>query len=217
MLADRLHGLAGVDAIQCEAGRVAVEPEDAAARHERDGPAGPVDTGRADAGSADEIDLRDERPPRVLRLQQDDSRHDEVQVRGAEGAGEANVAPRVVTCADEVDVRPAVDLRAPEEKRIDAALRGAVEELAPAVGEEVVPRAAQHRDAHVAARASAGKQRGRSGDRGERAHCDVVHPLEQAGDRRDEDELPPVAHGTGARTFSSRYRSNPSAVAARSA
>ena len=62
---------------------------------------------------------------------------------GAERAGEADLALRVVADADEIDVGPAVDLRAAEEEGIDASLGGAVEQLSAAVGEEAVLAAAE--------------------------------------------------------------------------
>jgi hypothetical protein len=49
----------------------------------------------------------------------------------------------VVADADEIDVARAVDLAAGKKEHVDAALAGAVEQLAPAVGEEHVFAAAE--------------------------------------------------------------------------
>src|SRR5690606_9569624 len=106
---------------------------------------GAVHLGRTPARRRDEVDLRHEGPARMLGTEEDDTRHDVVEVGGAEVAGEADLRLRVVADRDEVDVRLAVDLPAREEEDVDPALAGAVEELAPAVGEEIVRGARQER------------------------------------------------------------------------
>ena len=62
---------------------------------------------------------------------------------------------RVAAAADEVDVGRAVDLAAAQEEGVDAPLRRAVEQLDVAVGERIVPLAAEDRHAQAAARAFA--------------------------------------------------------------
>jgi hypothetical protein len=62
---------------------------------------------------------------------------------------------RIAADADEVDVGLAVDLAAAQEESIDPPLRSAVEQLDAAVGERVVPLAAEDRDTQPAARARA--------------------------------------------------------------
>ena len=61
----------------------------------------------------------------------------------------------VVADADEVDVALAVDLAAGQKEHVDAALAGAVEQLARAVGEEGVRAALQQRDVGAPGRARA--------------------------------------------------------------
>ena len=93
----------------------------------------------------------------MLGAEQDHLRHHVIEIGRAERAGEARRRLVVVADADEVDVAFAVDLAAGEEEHVDAALAGAVEQLAPAVGEEGVPPAAEQRHVGpaVAARARA--------------------------------------------------------------
>ena len=179
---------------QREARRVAVEAEHAPPCQERDRPARTVGAGRARAGSADEVDPLDERPPRVLGLEQDHARYEEVEVGRAERAGQANVAQRVAADADEVDVGRAVDLRAAEEEGVDPSLRGAVEQLPSAFGEEVVLRAAEQGHAHPPARARAGEQRAGGGNGRERTHRHMARALEQVGGCRDQELFGRVLH-----------------------
>ena len=72
---------------------------------------------------------------------------------------------RVVADADEVDVARPVDLAAREEEGVDAALPGAVEQLAPAVGEEALPPAPQQLHVRAAVSTLARQQCGGRGDR----------------------------------------------------
>src|SRR5262245_2911271 len=119
----------------------------------------PVDVVRAGAGCADEVDLRHQDARAVLLAEQDDARHEEIERGGAEAAGPAHGRARIVADADEIDVGLAVDLPAAEEEGVDATLCRTVEELAPAVGEEVVVLAAQQRYAQPSARARPRQQR----------------------------------------------------------
>src|SRR5262245_36774437 len=116
---------------------------------------------RARSRRADEVDLFDQRATAVLEPEQDHLGHDVIEVRRAERAWKAHRRMRVVADADEVDVARAVDLSAREEEHVDAALAGGVEQLAPAIGEEALPAAAQQRDLRpaVAARAPATRPR----------------------------------------------------------
>src|SRR5204863_5426420 len=109
--------------------------------------AGTVDVRRARSRRADEIDLLDQRAARVLQAEQNHFRHDIIQVGRAERAGKARLGLVVIADADEIDVARAIDLPAREEKHVDAALAGAVEQFAPTVGEDIVPPAAKQRDA----------------------------------------------------------------------
>ena len=88
---------------------------------------------------------------------------------------------RVVADADEVDVALAVDLSAREEEHVDAALAGAVEQLAPAIGEEALPAAAQQRDLRLAVAACARQQRRRGRNGRGRADRRVTGIADQAG------------------------------------
>ena len=73
------------------------------------------------------------------------------------------------------------DLSAREEERVDAALPGAVEQLAPAVGEEALPAAAQQRDLRPAAAGLARQQRRRGWNGRGRADRHVTGIADQAG------------------------------------
>ena len=95
----------------------------------------------------------------MLDAEQDYFRHDVIQIGGTERAGKTHLRMLVVADGDEVDVALAVDLAAGEEEHIDAALAGAVEQLAGAVGEEGVGAAAQQRDVGPPATALARQQR----------------------------------------------------------
>src|SRR5919201_2492224 len=89
---------------------------------------------------------------------------------------------RVLADADEVDVGRAVDLSAREKEGIDATLPGAVEQLAPAVGEEALPAAAQQRHVGPAVSALTRQQCSGSGNRRGRADRHVARIADQAGD-----------------------------------
>jgi hypothetical protein len=93
-------------------------------------------------------------------------------------------APSAFRIADahEVDIALAVDLATGQEEHVDAALPGAVEQLAPAIGEEVVLAALQQRDVGHAATALAREQRGDGGDRRGIADGDMADVADQAGD-----------------------------------
>src|SRR5579885_1341549 len=142
--------VAGMEAFEAEAPALAVEGEDAAIGDERDGAARPIDARRARARRADEIDLVDERAARMLEAEENDARHDVIEIGRAEGARKAHLRRRIIADRDEIDVGGAVDLSAREEEGIDPPLAGAVEELAPAIGEEIVARAREQRDERLA-------------------------------------------------------------------
>ena len=89
--------------------------------------------------------------------EQDHPRHHEIHEGGAERARPAH-PPRVARTA-EVDVGRAVDLAAAQEEGVDAPLRRAVEQLDVAVGERIVPLAAEDRHAQAASRAFAREER----------------------------------------------------------
>src|SRR6185312_8486010 len=95
---------------------------------------------------ADEVDLLDQRTARMLQAEQDDARHHEIEEGRAVGAGKARLGLRVVADDVEIDVAAAVNLRTGEEEYIDTALARAVEQLAPAIGPEIVLRALLQRD-----------------------------------------------------------------------
>src|SRR5262249_31692875 len=96
-----------------------------------------------DAGRADEIDLRNKRAAGMLGAKQDYFGHDIIKVGGTERAGEPNLRMIVVANAHKIDVALAGHLPARKKKYIDAALARAIEQLTPAVGEEVVLAALQ--------------------------------------------------------------------------
>src|SRR4029453_4439316 len=109
-----------------------------------------------------------------LEPEQDHLGYDVVEIGRAERTGEARLRMRVVADADEVDVGLAGDLRTGEKERVDPSLAGAVEQLAPAVGEEALTPAAQQRDLRPPVAAFARQQRGRRGDRGGGADGDMA-------------------------------------------
>src|SRR6266704_3301555 len=82
----------------------------------------------------------------MLQAEEDDAWHDIIEIGRTKRAREAHLRSIVIADGDEVDIGAAVDLSAREEERIDATLAAAVEELAPAIGEEIVPLARQERD-----------------------------------------------------------------------
>ena len=145
--------------------------------------------GGAGAGRTDEIDLLDQGPRRVLLAEENDARHQVVEVGRAERTGEADLALGIVADAHQVDVAGPIDLAAAEEEGIDAALGGAIEEFAIAVGEEAVGPAAEHGDPHRPAGAGARQEGRRAGDRRGRADRHVTDALQQAGDGMNQDFL----------------------------
>src|SRR5215472_9053728 len=161
MLHDLGDAMAGMHARKHEAPSLPLEAEQAAIGDERDRPAGAMPVIRARSRRADEIDLCDQRATAVLEPEQDHLGHDVIEVGGTERARKTHRRVRVVADADEVDVALAVDLSAREEEHVDAALPGTVEQLAPAVGEEALPAAAQQRDLRPAVAALARQQRRR--------------------------------------------------------
>src|SRR5262249_8851879 len=165
MLNDLGDAMAWMHARKRETPSLALEGEQAAIGDERDRAAGAMNVVRARSRRADEIDLRDQRATAVLEAEQDHLGHDVIEIQGAERAWKAHRRVRVVADADEVDVALAVDLSAREEEHVDATLAGAVEQLAPAVGEEALPAAAQQRDLRPAGAALPRQPRGR-GPRG---------------------------------------------------
>src|SRR6185437_16148182 len=84
---------------------------------------------------------------RMLEAEEDAPRHHEIEIGRAIGAGKARFGMGIVADDVEVDVAAAIDLRAREEEDVDAPLAGAVEEIAPAVGPEIVLGALLQRDA----------------------------------------------------------------------
>ena len=83
----------------------------------------------------------------MLLAKQDHARHDKIHEARTERSRPADVITRIIAAADEVDVALAVDLTTPEKERVDAPLRGAIEKLDAAVGEEIVLLRAENRDA----------------------------------------------------------------------
>jgi hypothetical protein len=165
---------------EAEAAALAVEGEEAAVGDQRDRPARAVDVRRARPWRADEIDLRHQRPPRMLGAEQDHPRHNIVEIRRAEGPGKPRLWLLVGADADEIDVTLAVDLPPGEEERVDTALAGAIEQFAPAVGEPVP---LQQRDVGAAAAVPLARQeRRRCRDRRGVADRDVPHVADQPGD-----------------------------------
>src|SRR6185437_363443 len=133
-----LEAVAGMDALEAEARALLVKAEMAERRHQRNRPPAAEDVGWAGAGRTDEVDLLDQRPARMLEPEEHDARHHEIEIGRAIGAGKARLGMGVIADRVEIDVAAAIDLRAGKEEDIDASLTGAVEELAPAIGPEIV-------------------------------------------------------------------------------
>src|SRR6516165_8541149 len=138
IVADFLKAVAGMDAFEAKACAQAVEGEKTERRHQTDWTAAAKDMSRTRAGCAHKIDLLDEAPARMLGAEEHDPRHHEVEIGGTIGAGETRFRMGVVADDVEIDIAAAIDLHAREEEYVDPALSGAVEELAPAIGEEIV-------------------------------------------------------------------------------
>ncbi len=181
--------VAGMHAGEAEAAARAVEIEQAAVGDQRDRTAGAEDVVGAAARRADEIDFRHQGAARMLDPEQDHFRHDVIQIGRAERAGKARLRLVVVADADQIDVALAVDLAAGEKEHVDAALAGAVEQFARAVGEEGVGAAAEQRDVRLAATALARQQRRRCRDRRRGADRDVAHVADQPADHVGEQFL----------------------------
>ena len=128
-----------------EAAGVGIEAEHAAARDQRLRRAAAKHAGGGEAGGRDVLDPLHQHPARVLLAEQDGARRHQVHERRAEAAGKAHAGSRPVAGADQVDVGLPVDLAAAEEKQVDAALAGEIEQLARAVGERVAAAAVQQR------------------------------------------------------------------------
>src|SRR5262249_23450621 len=94
----------------------------------------PIDVGWARARCADEVNLLHQGPPRMLCSEEDDARHDEVEIGRTKGAWEAHFGALIVADRNEIDVARAVDLRAGQKEHVDAALACGIEELTSAVG-----------------------------------------------------------------------------------
>src|SRR5262245_64549731 len=88
----------------------------------------------------------------------------------------------IVADAYQVDIGLAVNLSARQEEYVDAALTGAVEQLAPAVGEERVLRAAEERNIGAPVAEGARRERGGGGNRRGIADRDVAGVADQADD-----------------------------------
>src|ERR1700728_2565985 len=99
----------------------------------------------------------------------------------------------VVADADQIDVAFAVDLATGEKELVDAALAGAVEQFARAVGEKSMGAAAEQRDVRLAAAALARQQSRRCRYRRRGADGDVAHIADQPADHVGEQFL--VAEG----------------------
>ena len=177
----------GVHGFQAEPRAALIEGKDGQPGDQGLRPAGPVDAGRAHPRRADEIHLGHEHPPGVLVAEQDHFGHDEIHVGGAEGPGETGVHRRVVAGADKVDVGLSVDLRAAQEEHVDAALAGAVEHFAPAVGERVVGAAVDHGDQQPAMGEFTHQQGGGARNRRRGAHRHVPGAVQHAGDHADQE------------------------------
>src|SRR6266446_3259034 len=159
----------------------------------------------------------------MLGAEQHDLGHHIIEIGRPERARKAHARLFIVADAHEVDVAGAIDLAAGQKEYVDAALARTVEQLAPAIGEEVVLAALEQRHIGHSATARLRKQCRHGGNRRGIADCDVTHVADHARDHVGEEFL--VADGRGvdihaARrtwTYSSRYRANPSSVAARRA
>src|SRR5258707_9081117 len=122
---------------------------------------------------------------------------------GAARAGTAHLRLVVVADADQVYTAAAIELAARQEDHVDAALPGAIEQLAAAVGEEVVLAALQQRHIRPAAAARAAQERGGRRNRRRIADRDVARVADQPADHVGEQlfvaegshDSPPLAAG----------------------
>ncbi len=152
---------------------------------------------RAGAGGADEIDPLDQDPRTMLQAEQDDARHEVIEIGRAEGARPAHRAPRIAANPHQVQVGLAVDLAAAQEEGVDPALGGAVEQLLAAIGENIVALAAQDRDAQPPFGAHAGEQGGRGWDRRGGADRHMATAGQAVGQAADQQLGPGVAGHAG--------------------
>src|SRR6266436_1021885 len=151
----------------------------------------------------------------MLRAKQHDLGHHVIEIGRPERATEAHARLFIVADAHEVDVAGAIDLAPGQKEYVDATLARTVEQLAPAVGEEVVLAALKQRHIGHSAATRPRQQRRHGGNRRGIADRDVTHVADHARDHVGEEFL--VADGSAvdhaARrtwTYSSRYRANPS-------
>ena len=182
VLDDLGDGMPGMHAREREAPSRPVEREQAAIGDEGARSARTMDVVRARSRRADEIDLFHQGAAGVLETEQDHLRHHIVEIGRAERAGEARLRMRVVADAHKIDIGLAVDLGAGQKERVDPSLAGAIEQFAPAVGEEVLPPAAQQRDIGPPAAALARQHRRGRRDRRGGADGDVARVADQSRD-----------------------------------
>src|SRR5450432_3062593 len=93
---------------------------------------------RACPRRADEAHFRNQRAARMFGAEQDDLGHDVVEIGRAERPRKTHLRVLILADAHEIDVSFAVDFAAGKEEHVDAALSGAVEQLAPTVGKEIM-------------------------------------------------------------------------------
>src|SRR5688572_9587498 len=133
------HILAVVRALEPEAALFRLPGKEGLARQQRHGAAAALDLRRAPARRRDEVNLLHEHPRRMLLAKQDHSGHGEIHERRAEGAREPCKGARLRAGSHphQVEVGLAVDLRAAEEKDVDASLPREVEELTRTLGKGI--------------------------------------------------------------------------------
>src|SRR5580704_7238055 len=96
MFDNLFDAVAGMDARQRKSPARVIETEKAAIGHERNWTAWSIDVVDAAARRTDETDLWNERAARMLGTEQDQLRHDVVEVGGAERAGKTHLGVIVV-------------------------------------------------------------------------------------------------------------------------
>src|SRR5215471_21740980 len=101
----------------------------------------------------------------MLEPEQDDAWHDEIEIAGAERSRKPHLRGAVIADAHKVDVGLAVDLAAGEKKHVNPTLTGAIEQFAPALGEEIMVAAFEDRHVRPAAAACPREQCSRRRDR----------------------------------------------------
>ena len=118
----------------------------------------------------------------MLGSEKDYFRHHIVEVGRAERSGESYFRMLVIAGAHKIDVTLTIDLPAREEKYVNAALAGTVEQLARTIGEKIVLAALQQRYIRPSFAAFACQQcRGRRDGRSI-ADGDVVYVADQTRD-----------------------------------